>query len=115
MADEYSGKPPLLGQPRSANTSRLNLYLPEYVAVSQSLYAVLDYEHVARHHYVETVAFKTASGKPLHNALAALQTPSREYLILRETGLTVGCEEDGLAPVWMDLLQCDERGIALRM
>jgi hypothetical protein len=46
----------------------------------------------------------------LHPALAVVQTPSREYYILRDNGLEVGCEEEGVAGIWMRILGCDARG-----
>lgn len=62
------------------------------------------------HHHVESVHFM-ASGIPLHPALAVVQTPGREYFVLKDNGMQVGCEEDGVAPVWMEILQCDQRGL----
>lgn len=50
------------------------------------------------------------NGRPLHPALAAVQTPGREYYILRDNGMQVGCEEEGVALVWMGLLGCDALG-----
>jgi hypothetical protein len=39
-----------------------------------------------------------------------VQTPAREYYILRDNGMEVGCEEDGVASIWMRILGCDARG-----
>ena len=39
-----------------------------------------------------------------------MQTPPRAYYILRDNGLEVGCEEDGVANVWMRVLGCDANG-----
>ena len=50
------------------------------------------------------------SGRPLHPALAVVQTPAREYYVLRDNGFEVGCEEEGVANVWMRILGCDARG-----
>jgi hypothetical protein len=50
------------------------------------------------------------SGHLLHPALAVVQTPAREYFILRDNGFEVGCEEEGVASVWMRILGCDARG-----
>ena len=50
------------------------------------------------------------AGRPLHPALAVIQTPAREYYVLRDNGLEVGCEEEGVAGVWMRILGCDARG-----
>lgn len=63
-----------------------------------------------RHHHVESVHFTTSAGKALHPALAVVQTPGREYYILKDNGMQVGCEEDGVAPVWMSLLGCNSLG-----
>ncbi len=46
----------------------------------------------------------------MHPALAIVQTPAREYYILRDNGMEVGCEEDGVAMVWMRILGCNDRG-----
>jgi len=43
---------------------------------------------------------------PLHPALAVVQTPSREYFILRENGMQIGCEEEGIAEIWMEIIGC---------
>ena len=51
-------------------------------------------------------------GAALHAALAIVQTPHRAYFVLRENGMQVGCEEEGVAEVWREALQCDERGVA---
>jgi hypothetical protein len=56
----------------------------------------------------------TSHGRPLHPALAAVQTPAREYYILRDNGLEVGCEEEGVTNVWMRILGCDARGETVR-
>lgn len=63
-----------------------------------------------RHHHVESVHFTTAAKKPLHPALAVVQTPSREYYILKENGMQVGSEEEGLAEVWMEIIGCSVMG-----
>ena len=63
-----------------------------------------------RHHHVESVHFTTSGGKALHHALAVVQTPGREYYILKDNGMQVGCEEDGVAPVWMSVLDCNSLG-----
>jgi hypothetical protein len=49
-------------------------------------------------------------GGLLHPALAVVQTPAREYYILRDNGMEVGCEEDGVARVWMRILGCSAGG-----
>ncbi|KAF8195419.1 hypothetical protein BJ912DRAFT_140731 [Pholiota molesta] len=62
------------------------------------------------HHHVESVHFTLSNGKILHPGLATVQTPGREYYILKDNGMQVGCEEDGVADVWMELLGCTESG-----
>ncbi|KAH9060494.1 hypothetical protein EDB87DRAFT_1683726 [Lactarius vividus] len=63
-----------------------------------------------RHHHVESVHLTATGGSLLHLALAVVQTPAREYYILRDNGMEVGCEEDGVARVWMRILGCNSRG-----
>jgi hypothetical protein len=65
---------------------------------------------VLRHHHIESVHLTSTGGRPLHPALAVVQTPAREYYILRDNGFEVGCEEVGVASVWMRILGCDARG-----
>jgi hypothetical protein len=64
-----------------------------------------------RHHHVESVHFTTRSGAELHPAVASVQTPHREYYILRENGLQIGCEEEGVCSTWMHILGCSTDGI----
>ena len=68
---------------------------------------------VFRHHHVESVHFATPRGEPLHLALATVQTPHREYLILRDNGMQVGCEEEGVAAIWQEVIECDRMGRGL--
>ncbi|KZV84382.1 hypothetical protein EXIGLDRAFT_753866 [Exidia glandulosa HHB12029] len=66
MADEFAGvsvSDPNMPN-KASHSGSLSLYLPE-------------------HHYVESVCFITQ--KVLHPALAAVQTPAREYIVLRHT------------------------------
>jgi len=63
-----------------------------------------------RHHYVESVHLMSAKRRPLHSALAVVQTPGREYFILRDNGMQVGCEEEGVSAVWMLILGCCNDG-----
>jgi len=65
---------------------------------------------LSSHHHVESVHFTASSGRALHSALAVVQTPGREYYILKDNGMQVGCEEDGIADVWRQIIGCDERG-----
>ncbi|KAH9851565.1 hypothetical protein C2E23DRAFT_829735 [Lenzites betulinus] len=93
MAQDFAGlssrgPPPA---PSRIKDPKVNLYLPE-------------------HHHVESVHFSSPGGGPLHPALAVVQTPHREYYILRDNGMQVGCEEEGVAAVWREVLGCDHRG-----
>ncbi|KII86888.1 hypothetical protein PLICRDRAFT_113992 [Plicaturopsis crispa FD-325 SS-3] len=63
------------------------------------------------HHHVESIHFTASNGVPLHRAVAVVQTPGREYHILRDNGMQIGCEEDGIGLVWMKLLGCDASGV----
>ncbi|KZV73231.1 hypothetical protein PENSPDRAFT_750347 [Peniophora sp. CONT] len=65
------------------------------------------------HHHVESVHFTAIGGQPLHPALAIIQTPAREYFILRDNGMQVGCEEDGVVEMWRKILGCDVNGRAV--
>ena len=63
-----------------------------------------------RTHHVESVHFTAALNIPLHPALAVVQTTAREYFILRDNGMEIGCEEEGVAALWMEILGCDNSG-----
>ncbi|KAG1818454.1 uncharacterized protein BJ212DRAFT_1345612 [Suillus subaureus] len=95
MAQEFAGLPSqgTLVAIRG-RAPKLNFYLPA-------------------HHHVESVHFTAPKGVPLHPALAVIQTPAREYIILKDNGMQVGCEEDGVANVWMHVLGCDKNGIVV--
>ncbi|KAJ3880015.1 hypothetical protein F5051DRAFT_324835 [Lentinula edodes] len=90
MAHDFAGVPTELGDEKKPEV-KLNLFLPA-------------------HHHVESVHFTTAQGRPLHPALAVVQTSAREYYVLRDNGMQVGCEEDGVARVWMAILGCAING-----
>ncbi|KAJ7069896.1 hypothetical protein C8F01DRAFT_1016100 [Mycena amicta] len=86
--------------------------LPEEVAIAKPTVNFF----LPAHHHVESVHFTATGprkGQLLHGALAVIQTPGREYFILRDNGMQVGCEEDGVAEVWMKMLRCDSWGVAL--
>lgn len=68
---------------------------------------------VSRHHHVESIHFNHSNGSPIHPALAVVQTPGREYYILKDNGMQVGCEEDGIAEIWMKVLGCNSVGIQI--
>ncbi|TBU61886.1 hypothetical protein BD310DRAFT_812385 [Dichomitus squalens] len=92
MAQEFAGLPARVApQYGKQKNTTLNLFLPE-------------------HHHVESVHLAGPGGKNLHPALAVIQTPHREYFVLRDNGMQVGCEEDGVADIWQELLRCDCRG-----
>jgi hypothetical protein len=61
-------------------------------------------------HHVESVHFTTPLKHALHPALAIVQTPSRAYFVLKDNGMEVGCEEAGVAPLWMEVLGCTTKG-----
>ncbi|KAK0464636.1 uncharacterized protein EV420DRAFT_1517338 [Desarmillaria tabescens] len=92
MAQDFSGLASTSLSTKLKN-QRVNLFLPA-------------------HHHVESVHLKTSKGGLLHPALAVVQTPGREYFILRDNGMQVGCEEEGVAEVWMQLLGCSNDGQA---
>ncbi|KAG6868614.1 hypothetical protein C0993_000417 [Termitomyces sp. T159_Od127] len=92
MAQESNGLPSRIKRP-SQEDSSLHLFLPA-------------------HHHVESVHFTSSDREPLHCAVAIVQTPAREYFILKDNGMQIGCEEDGVANVWMELIKCDEGGRA---
>jgi hypothetical protein len=62
------------------------------------------------HHHVESVHFQTPGKKHFHPAVASVQTPAREYFILKDNGMLIGTEEDGVNRLWQTLLGCDEKG-----
>jgi len=91
MASDFAGAPiGVVGSVKRA-PAKLNMFLP------------------APHH-VESVHFTTAKDHPLHPALAIIHTPAREYFVLRDNGMQVGCEEDGVADVWMNIIGCANNG-----
>jgi hypothetical protein len=90
MASEFAGNLMQI-PPARISGNRVNLFLPG-------------------HHHIEGIYFLTRDKKALHASLAVVQTPSREYFILRENGMHVGVEEDGVAPVWQRLLGCNASG-----
>ncbi|KAH9926085.1 hypothetical protein B0H21DRAFT_764245, partial [Amylocystis lapponica] len=91
MAQDFAGLPTRMNGGVKGKTPTVHLYLPE-------------------HHHVESVHFCASDGRPMHSALAVVQTPHREYYILRDNGMQVGCEEDGVAPLWQEALRCDRLG-----
>ncbi|EMD40290.1 hypothetical protein CERSUDRAFT_148183 [Gelatoporia subvermispora B] len=91
MAQDFAGLPERIAPVNTrVREPALSLYLPE-------------------HHYIESIHF-TSSGRPLHAALAVVQTPHRAYYILRDNGMQIGCEEDGVAEIWQEVLGCDASG-----
>ncbi|KAF8073860.1 hypothetical protein FPV67DRAFT_1410683 [Lyophyllum atratum] len=89
MAQEFDGLPSRV--PHTRRDTALHLFLPA-------------------HHHVESLHFTSSGGKPLHPAVAVVQTPGREYYILKDNGMQIGCEETGVAEIWMQLLGCDALG-----
>ncbi|TFK73597.1 hypothetical protein BDN72DRAFT_893782 [Pluteus cervinus] len=91
MDQEYSGNPCQVPGPKPKVT-KVNLYLPP-------------------HHHIESVHFTTAQKKPIHPAIAVIQTPTREYYILRDNGFQIGCEEEGIEEMWMSILSCNSSSL----
>ncbi|PFH53921.1 hypothetical protein AMATHDRAFT_53581, partial [Amanita thiersii Skay4041] len=69
MAQEFKGLAST-GVGKQNKKDQVHLFLPE-------------------HHHVESVHLTTWQGQPLHGALAVVQTPGREYYILRSNGMQV--------------------------
>ena len=63
------------------------------------------------HHHVESVHFRTPDKGAFHPAVAAVQTQAREYYILKDNGMLIGTEEEGINPLWQALLGCNEKGL----
>ncbi|KAJ7043997.1 hypothetical protein C8F04DRAFT_1228868 [Mycena alexandri] len=95
MAQDFAGLPDV-APARVKASPKVNLFLPA-------------------HHHVESVHFTASNRRPLHSALAIVQTPGRIYFILRDNGMQVGCEEEGVADVWMSILCCENSGVASRL
>ncbi|CAL1712780.1 unnamed protein product [Somion occarium] len=94
MAQEFAGLPSRMDVTDLKKVPQMNLFVPA-------------------HHHVESVHFTTAKHIPLHPALAVIQTPDREYFVLRDNGMEIGCEEEGIRDVWMQMLQCNNKGLPL--
>ncbi|KAJ6557355.1 hypothetical protein DFH09DRAFT_986964 [Mycena vulgaris] len=96
MAQDFAGLPDGASA-RVKASPKVNLFLPA-------------------HHHVESLHFtapaRAGMRRELHGALAVVQTPGREYFILRDNGMQVGCEEEGVAEVWMNIFGCDNSGVA---
>ena len=111
MAQEFNGRPALV-LPRDSKAKKVNLVLPAYATRFILSYFQIELTSAfrLRHHHVESVHFATSSGRSLHPALAVVQTPAREYYILRDNGMQVGCEEEGVAEVWREVIGCKADG-----
>ena len=94
----------------SKQHQKINFYLPAQVYITQRISRDSDVIFCS-HHLVESVHFTTSKGQPFHPALACIRTPDRDYYILRDNGMTVGCEEDGIWAPWTELLHCDKSGL----
>lgn len=110
MAQDFAG----LSTRSYATTARpknvqVSLYLPEWVAFRWNQ-LVCRLTVSGRHHHIESVHFEDARSQLLHVALAVVQTPHRAYFILRDNGMQVGCEEDGVSEVWQEVVGCDASG-----
>ncbi|KAF8335438.1 uncharacterized protein EI90DRAFT_3287941 [Cantharellus anzutake] len=64
-------------------------------------------------HTFESIHLMNTHGIPLHPAIAVVQTPARQYYILRDTGQEIGCEEaGGVYWCWLDVVRCQEDGVS---
>jgi hypothetical protein len=111
MEQELRGLPRSMPGVQISKEQRVNLFVPAYVLQYLILGVTVD-ESLPRHHHVESVHFTTASGRSLHTALGVIQTPGREYYVLKDNGMQVGCEEEGIAEVWMEAIGCSRTGEA---
>lgn len=65
-----------------------------------------------RHHHVESVHIQTSKGMTLHPEVAVVQTPGRQYYVLRDNGMQIGCDEEGgIADIWQEILHCTALGL----
>ncbi|TFK52258.1 hypothetical protein OE88DRAFT_1678295 [Heliocybe sulcata] len=115
MAQDFAGlSAGGTGGPRHGQT-QVNLYLPLQVSLC-SFHPPLTPSvrlHPRSHHHVESVHFTTpgSSRQSIHRAVAVVQTPAREYFVLRDNGMQIGCEEEGVGEVWMQALGCAASGV----
>ncbi|QRV94792.1 SAP domain protein [Ceratobasidium sp. AG-Ba] len=69
---------------------------------------------VSEHHLVESVHLEHRQPRPnsrLHPVLALVSTaPGREYFVLRDTGMPIGTNDEGLETVWQEIVGCDAWG-----
>ena len=72
---------------------------------------LIDGRPYCSHSHVESVHFQTPDKKAFHPAVATVQTLAREYYILKDNGMLIGTEEDGVNPLWQVLLECDKKGL----
>lgn len=109
MAQEFAGLPGdnTVGSRTAGRTvNTVNMYIPTYVTFI--LYTCG--ADLLSHHHIESVHFTTSKGEPLHSTIAVVQTPGREYYVLRDNGMQVGCEEEGIPDVWQQIIGCDTLG-----
>ena len=110
MEQYFTGKPDLTVSTVNFKVQEVHLFLPESFIHFILFYCVVSKLVTSRHHHVESIHFTTADGRPLHSALAVVQTTSREYYILRDNGMQVGTQEDGVSDIWMEILGCTNLG-----
>lgn len=112
MAQEFSGLPGTGNaiDPRTAarSSNTVNMYLAAY-AMFITLFCARTADPCS-HHHIESVHFTTSKGEALHGGVAIVQTPGREYYVLRDNGMQVGCEEEGIPKVWQEIIGCDILG-----
>ena len=112
MAQEFAGLPGndgLGSRIAGRSVNAVNMYLPAYATFILLYTSDTD---PCSHHHVESVHFTTSKGEALHGAVAVVQTPGREYYVLRDNGMQIGCEEEGIPEVWQRILGCDTLGRA---
>jgi hypothetical protein len=114
MAQEFAGLPAkndiLGGRTVGRFMDTVNMYLAAYANVLTMSCPCARDTDLYSHHHIESVHFTTCKGEALHAAVAVVQTPGREYYVLRDNGMQVGCEEEGIPEVWQQILGCDMLG-----
>lgn len=111
LQQDDAGNGYILGSTLKLAKKPVNLFLPGYARVFSAMTVRAQLTSWSRHHQIESVHFTASDGRPLHPALASIQTLAREYYVLRDNAMQVGSEEDGVAEVWRRVLGCDWNGI----
>ena len=89
--------------------SRVNLFLPAWVVYPSIVLEALNRD------CADTIMLKVSISRPRPDFryIQRLRLCKRlqENTILRDDGMQVGCEEDGVVEMWRRILGCDERGL----